>query len=294
MAAASDGEMEHEFETPGPGKRVLLLRSAPLAEPGYSARQHRRQGTIVVLSDITAIRHLSDMKSEYVSTVSHELRSPLTVIKASASTLESSIDEELPQELERQLLGAITRQSDRLLRMINDLLDAARLEAGHELRIDVAEHDLVSVLDEMVSDYRHSGELDGHVLEFEAEDSVPSLPFDRERVQQIVANLISNAVKYSPDGGTVRVSVEHQNGFAVVSVSDEGIGIPEEDLPRLFGRYHRCDTVHHREIKGTGLGLYITRALVEAHGGWIKAESELGKGSTFRFGLPIQPSAASS
>jgi signal transduction histidine kinase len=214
----------------------------------------------------------------------------LTVIKASASTLESSMGEQLPQELGQQLLDAITRQSDRLLRMINDLLDAARLEAGHELRINVAEHDLVAVLDEMVSDYRHFGEVDGHVLEFEARDAIPSLPFDRERVQQIVANLVSNAVKYSPDGGRVRLRVEREDGFAVVSVSDEGIGIPEEDLPRLFGRYHRCDTVHHRKIKGTGLGLYVTRALVEAHGGWIKAESELGKGSTFRFGLPIGPS----
>lgn len=302
FAAAADRieGMEREVVLPEPGKRILLMRSAPLLEPPYDASARRRErspsagpelaagrlGTIVVFSDITAIRRLSDMKSEYVSVVSHELRSPLSVIKATAATLESSGAAGVPAEVHEEMLKTVGRQSDRLLRMINDLLDAARLEAGHELRVNATEGDLARLLHNMVTDHQASVG-PRYALQLRLQGDIPSFAFDPERVEQIVANLLSNAVKYSPDGGTVTVRARRGDSEAVVSVSDQGLGIPQDDLPRLFAPYHRCDTVHHRKIKGTGLGLYLTKALVEAHGGWIRAESELGKGSTFTFALPL-------
>ena len=250
-----------------------------------------RAGAVTVLTDITLLQELSEMKTEFVSLVSHELRSPLTSIMGFAQTLQGS-GTSLPAEQQAEFLGIIEQESYRLLVMINDLLDVSRMDAGRPLAMkfeevvvrEVAEH---VVKFQQVTTSRHTFALDF------PEDGI-ALEADRDKLVQVLTNLVSNAAKYSPKGGTVTVGGACQGEAVVVWVADEGVGMTSEDIEGLFQRFQRADRDAIKGIRGTGLGLYLVRGLVEAHGGRIWAESTPGQGSTFRVALPrrqVKPEA---
>jgi signal transduction histidine kinase len=227
------------------------------------------------------LREADRLKDEFVASISHELRTPLTSIIGYADLAR---DEELPEDVHRYL-HVIARNSDRLLELVNDLLFVARLQAG-ELSLEPDDVDLADVVDEAVQAIQPRATAKGIVLTCVL-DAVPSLHVDRGRMVQVVDHLVSNALKFTPEGGSVRVSLVGYDGFVQLEVTDSGVGIAAADQRRLFERFFRAESAVERQVPGTGLGLYISRVIAEAHEGSITVRSELGRGSTFRLELPV-------
>lgn len=232
---------------------------------------------------MAAWQRLSELKSDYVSMVSHELRTPLTSIKGFIATLQRDTRGFFDETAKRRFYDIMAHECDRLLRLINEMLDLARLEAGRKLTVDVREVNVRDALEKALATQQFYGH-GRHQFVLDIADPTLKARADPDRLEQILLNLLSNAVKYSPDGGTVTVRARADGHFVTVTVSDEGIGIAPEHRSRLFERYQRVVT--DKSIKGTGLGLYLTKELVEAQGGEIWVESEPGKGSHFSFTLP--------
>jgi signal transduction histidine kinase len=171
--------------------------------------------------------------------------------------------------------------------MINELLDASRIEAGRALALNLADENIPEIVERLVKLQAAAAEQHQFVVDFAPD--FPVIEADRDRIEQVLTNVISNAIKYSPDGGAVRITGRRENGRVLVSVADSGLGMTEAQLGQLFQRYHRIESDASKRIRGTGLGLYLTKGLVEAHGGRIWAESEgAGKGSTFSFVVPVK------
>ena len=237
---------------------------------------------------VAALRELDRMKTELLSTVSHELRTPLGSIKGYATTLLSH-GNKLRKGEQREFLEIIDSEADRLRDLIENLLDMSRLEAG-VLRIDRQPVRLARVAQEVTRRVQLASEQ--HIVQLDWPDDDPLVDADEKRIYQIVQNLLTNAVKYSPAGGCITLSAEGGRRELVISVADEGLGMPAVELERIFERFHRVQSEVSRGIGGTGLGLAICKGLVEAHGGRIWAESAgEGKGSTFRFTLPLRADA---
>jgi PAS domain S-box-containing protein len=265
-----------------PQRMVLTANSALVADD-----QGQPVGVVTVLSDVTLLQELSDMKTEFVSMVSHELRTPLTSIQGFAQTLRYDVDGHFDQDARAEFLEIIEGECQRLLTMINELLDASRIEAGRALALNWGQVSIPEILDKVVK--LQAAAATRHEFALDLTPDFPLIEADRDRIEQVLTNIVSNAIKYSPDGGTVRISGRRRNGEVLVSVADEGLGMNEAQLGLLFQRYQRAESDASRRIRGTGLGLYLTRGLVEAHGGRIWAESAgPGKGSTFSFLLPIK------
>ncbi len=221
---------------------------------------------------------------ELISLVSHELRTPLTGLSAHAQALLDYWDR-FGDDDKRRSIASITRHCSRLEHLVNDLLLLSRVEAGIGLDLDLAPLDLAELVKQVVE--TASDMYSDYVLEWSAAEAVPQVLGDRSRLEQVLVNLLDNSAKYSPKGAAVRVSVMEHQGGAQLSVSDQGAGIAASDLPRLFQRYQRLGGADHREVYGTGIGLYLCRLIVEAHGGRIWAESPgPGQGSTFTLWLP--------
>jgi signal transduction histidine kinase len=233
---------------------------------------------------LAALKELDRMKSELLSTVSHELRTPLGSIKGYATTLLTH-GNKLRKDEQREFLEIIDSEADRLRELIENLLDMSRLEAG-VLRIDRKPVRLGAVAREVVRKVQLAASKHELRVEWPADD--PTVNADDKRIYQVMQNLLTNAVKYSPDGGCITLSGACERRELVISVTDQGLGMPAAELDRIFDRFHRVHGEMTRVIGGTGLGLAICKGLVEAHGGRIWAESEgEGKGSTFRFTLPL-------
>ena len=264
-----------------PRRMTLSPRTVRLTQEGGA-----RTGAITVVGDITLLEELSDMKTEFVSVVSHELRTPLTSIMGFAQTL-SGDSGTIGAEERGEFLGIIEQESNRLLVMINDLLDMSRMEAGRPLPINYAEVDVRELARHVVR--FQSVTTTAHQFQFEFQEDGVSVVADPDKVEQVLTNLVSNAIKYSPRGGDVTIGGYCRDDECVVYVRDEGLGMGQEEISRLFERYQRIDRDAIKGIRGTGLGLYLVRALVEAHGGRVWVESEPGKGSTFSFALPLRP-----
>lgn len=236
---------------------------------------------------VQAREEATRLKDDFLSSAAHDLRTPLTTLLGQAQVLERRAVRDELADAYRQGLGRIVSESRRLTRLVHELLDASRAERGHL----VGEREWVD-LAEVAREARGRAEAGSHRCVIEAAGPVAGA-FDLVRMRQLLDNLVENAIKYSPDGGEVRVALWTEDGEARISVSDEGIGIPPEDLPELFQRFHRGTNVDDRRFAGMGLGLYICRAIVEEHGGRIWAEDRAGgPGSTFQVALPVAVPAA--
>ena len=235
-----------------------------------------------------AIQEANRLKTEFVSMVSHELRTPLTSIQGYAELL---LEDERMDDEERESLTIVKKNADRLLVLINDLLDLSRIEAG---RVDLQRTslDLACLISEVARSLRPLIEAKRQRLRLDLGDALPAVWADADRVMQILTNLISNAHKYTPMEGSITVAARRDDGFVRVDVSDSGIGLSPEDQAQLFTKFFRVNDPSPQAGRGTGLGLVITRLLVELHGGRITLSSAPGQGSTFSFTLPAPEASA--
>lgn len=257
-------------------ERAFRLRTTPMRDNG-----NRLLGAVTLLEDITHLRELDLLKSEFIATASHELRTPLTSVQMGVHLLLEGAAGEL-NEKQAEVLSACREDCERLDKLMRDLLDLSRLEASEsqpELGL-VRPHDLI--LSE-TEELRQQVEARGLSFQVDVPDDLPSVLVDRLQIERVLANLVVNAIRYTKQG-EIRISAEPRNHYIAVSVSDTGAGIPQEYLPHIFDKFVQ---VPGAATGGAGLGLAISRLIVEAHGGQISVQSELGRGSTFTFTLPV-------
>jgi two-component system, OmpR family, phosphate regulon sensor histidine kinase PhoR len=273
-----EGTRRHEIEIGPPVDRILDVHASAIALAPSG------QGILLVLHDVTELRRLERVRTEFVANVSHELRTPLTSIRGYIETLLDGALEE-PANAHRFLEIAHTH-AERLSRLVDDLLQLSDIETG-KLVLKPTLLSLHEVAAEVVDFFEKQAAQKGLSLV----NSVPHdirLQADWDRLTQIFVNLVHNAVKFTPEGGGITLGAEHvAHGFVHVWIVDTGIGIPSIDLPRITERFYRVDKARSRELGGTGLGLAIVKHLVQAHGGELWLESELGKGTTVNFSLPL-------
>jgi PAS domain S-box-containing protein len=239
-------------------------------------------GTVYVFRDLTEQQRLERMRDEFVATVSHELRTPLASIYGAALTLRSRAG---GGDLQQQLVSIVAGESERLAHIVEEILLASQLTSG-ELALRLERVDAARLARRAVEAARPR--LPENVsLELETPAAVPAVSADEQKARQVLANLIDNAVKYSPGGGRIGLRVERQNGYVTIAISDEGLGIPAAEQERIFQKFYRLDPDMTRGVGGTGLGLYICRELAERMGGNVRVSSQPGTGSTFFFELPV-------
>jgi two-component system phosphate regulon sensor histidine kinase PhoR len=273
-----------------PVQRVLQVHASPLKGRAQTT------GAMLVLHDVTELRRLEMVRTEFVANVSHELRTPLTSIRGYLETLlEGGLEDRTHA---RPFLEVIHKHTERLGRLVDDLMDLSNLELGR-----VTLHRQPTVLADVIQNattiYGPQAARQEIELRTELPHDLPRVLADRDRLVQILINLLDNGLKFTPKGGTVRVSASLTHptpdtlhpvvDLVEVAVQDTGIGIPSQDLPRITERFYRVDRARSRELGGTGLGLAIVKHLVKAHGGELLIESELNKGTTVRFTLPVAP-----
>ncbi len=243
------------------------------------------EGLMAVIHDVTEQYRLEQVRKEFIANVSHELRTPLTSIKSYTETLLDT--PELPAEMSEKFLTVINNEADRMVRIVKDLLTLSRLDYGR-LEINYSRFPvdklMGSVYDAMLFEARNHN----HELLLELDDPLPAIEGDRERIEQVVVNIVSNSIKYTPNGGQIIMTARNVPEGVCISVQDNGIGIPKEDIPRLFERFYRVDKARSRERGGTGLGLAIAQEIVKLHGGTIEVESEFGKGTKMTVTLPLR------
>jgi len=243
-------------------------------------------GIVYAFRSLTEERALDELKGEFIATVSHELRTPLAAIYGSAQTLLRE-DIELDQTGKKRLLDVIAQESERLSRIADDILFASKLDSGQFVLVE-KKVDLRALAREVVIEMRACfASRDEISIDLSVPDALESIVGDSDKLRQVLINLIDNAVKYSPEGGRVEVSVEARDGGVRIAVQDEGIGIAPLEQRRIFGKFYRVDPALTRGVGGTGLGLYICRELVHRMEGRLSVSSEEGKGSTFVVDLPV-------
>ncbi len=249
----------------------------------YADESDKNGGTVVVLQDITEQTRLERARREFVANVSHELRTPITTIKSYAETILDMAEEETP---ETGFIKVIEKEADRMTRIVTDLLTLSKLDNSTKV-MDKKVFDLSELAESVVQKLKIDAKNHGIDIYFEAVGDTSTFFGDRDRMEQVVTNIVSNAVKYTPSGGKVEVICGARYTEAFIKVKDNGIGIPEKDLPRIFERFYRVDKARSRESGGTGLGLAIAKELVELHGGRINLSSQEGKGTTVTISLPM-------
>jgi signal transduction histidine kinase len=231
------------------------------------------------------LAELDRLKAEFVSVASHELKTPLSVIKGYVSLLQEGIYGDVPEQ-QGKVLASVSDQTDRLGRLIQQLLDISRFEAGGG-RLDLQQVELQGFLADLATSFEALAVQNRIDFRVEVGDDLPpTLLADPDRLNEVVGNLLSNAFKFTPREGTIRLRAHPQNGGVVMEVEDTGIGIPRDQLPRIFEKFYQVENTAQPKSIGSGLGLAISREIVEAHGGTIGAESEPGRGTTFRVYLP--------
>jgi two-component system phosphate regulon sensor histidine kinase PhoR len=233
------------------------------------------------------LHELDEMKSDFVAITSHELRSPLAAVRGFVDTLLDHLDDFEPAEV-REFLAIIDQQSARLARLVEDLLVVSRIDAG-QVTLDPAEIDLPAVLMDTVQGLGEEAARVRMQLSYELPRSMWA---DANRLDQVLRNLLHNALKFSPPGAPVVLSAAREGTTLLLSVTDEGVGIAPEERTRIFERFHQAESANTRKAEGAGLGLYITRRLVEAMEGTIEVASTLGEGSTFTVRLPVRSPTA--
>jgi len=246
-------------------------------------------GVVVILNDVTEVRNIDKMKSGFVAMASHELRTPLTAIKGFSSTLLEGLDEDMyTKEDQREFLGIVVSECDRLRRLIDDLLNTSRIEAGESLKPNYSEVDIADLVTKVAKVQQQA--TNKHTVKLNITNELPKLIVgDQDKLEQIVTNLMNNAIKYAPNGGDVTIHATNEGKTILLGVQDEGLGIPKDHLTKVFEKFHRVNNDDNRKIYGTGLGLFLVKHLVEqVHDGtiWVESEGVPGKGSTFWVRFP--------
>ncbi len=260
------------------GDRELELFLAP-----YSAEQ-AMGGVLVLIHDVTEQRRTDEMRREFVANVSHELRTPLTNIKSYAETLVES-GEEMTEDLRRNFMGVIVSETDRMTRIVQDLLTLSRFDYG-KMEMHVTRFAFSAAVRNVSRAVSLDAQNHRHELFVQVPDDLPMVNCDRERIEQVIMNIVSNAIKYTPDGGRIELKAGASDGRVWLIVRDNGIGIPEKDLPRLYERFYRVDKARSRQSGGTGLGLSIAKEILSQHEGSIHIDSVYGEGTTVTISLP--------
>jgi two-component system phosphate regulon sensor histidine kinase PhoR len=272
----------------GERRRITIVLQRPadterhlevVAEPIKDA-----PGAVILFRDITELRRTETMRRDFVANVSHELRTPLSILRGYLETLLEN-PKQPPAELLR-IFEIMERHSNRLNLLVDDVLSLARLE-GPGLELDLTNVRPAVFLRGIMRDWEKKFAAKQLQVELDAPEDLPPLQADEARLQEVIYNLLDNAVKYSPAGGKITVRASRDDGRLNFSVSDNGGGIPTRDLPRIFERFYRADKARHRELGGTGLGLSIVKHIAQLHSGQVEAESELGRGTTVRVSLPL-------
>lgn len=262
-------ETTYRYMTKSPNQRVIQVYFEPLT------RGKVKFGTVFVHRDITKEFEVDTMKSEFVSTVSHELRTPLASV---LGFTELMLHKELKPERQQKYLSTIYHEAKRLTFLINDFLDVQKMESGSQV-YDKKVEDLMQIINTVVDTQKVN--LTNHKITVVKKTDRTSVICDKDKISQVFMNLINNAIKYSPDGGDISITVYEEEGTIKLAIKDQGLGIPEDAIPKLFTKFYRVDNSDRRRIGGTGLGLSIVKEIIKAHDGDIAVHSELKKGSTF-------------
>jgi len=250
----------------------------------FTDKENNAEGIIAVLNDITEEQKLENMRKEFVANVSHELRTPLTSIKSYSETLLDGALED--RETAEKFLGVINSEADRMTRLVKDLLQLSRLD-NKQMKWNMQEFSFEDLVKSCVEKVRFSSNEKKQILECFTIGEISNIVGDKDRIEQVILNILTNAIKYTPVEGKIMVYIGKMYGDVYVKVADSGIGIPKEDLDRVFERFYRTDKARSREMGGTGLGLAIAKEIVEAHNGKISVSSELGKGTEVTVKLPV-------
>ena len=275
QAEAADGHLAGSRTV---GGRFLELLLAPYARASQG-------GVLVLIHDITEQRRAEQQRKDFVANVSHELRTPLTNIKSYAETLADGVGE-LPPEMEQRFLGVILNESDRMTHILQDLLTLSRFDSGRsELRL--TEFPFAQAVNDTYQAILMDAQNHAHTVELNLPDSLPQVRADRERVMQVMMNIVSNAIKYTPDGGRIVLSAGQDGDKVWMEVDDNGIGIPESDRGRIFERFYRVDKARSRQSGGTGLGLSIAQEIMKQHEGGLYLVDKAEPGLTIRMELPV-------
>lgn len=262
------------------GTRILELQGTNVRN-----EEGKQLGVVAIVTDVTEIRNVDKMKSSFVAMASHELRTPLTAIKGFVRTLLDG-EEYFSKEDRVEFHTIIDQECDRLRRLIDDLLNTSRIEAGESLKPNYTEFALEPILNKAIMIQKQSTV--NHQLKLDVQNELPATIIgDQDKLEQILTNLLNNAIKYSPGGGEIVVHTKNEGESTVIGVEDHGLGIPKDHLEKVFEKFHRVNNDDNRKIYGTGLGLFLVHNLVErVHMGKIWVESDLGKGSTFWIRIP--------
>jgi len=288
MIALRDG---FAFETvfdyfPAKDLRIPLgINSSVLLDDKFN-----RIGIIIVfrnmlaLKELERLRQLDELKSEFVSNVSHELRSPLSIIKSYVETLLDQVDPS-DHQTQREFLTVVNNETDRLTALVSDLLDISRIESG-KFEMELSPVALTDIIQGVLRDLGDKSSR--HKIVVDIPSHLPDISADADKMIQVFLNLLDNAIKFSPDGGEISIKVEINGKMVKCDISDQGIGIAKEYMPRIFEKFYRVDNSDVYEISGTGLGLSIIKHIIESHGGKISVRSKLRKGSTFTMLLTFE------
>ena len=273
-------------EQPGylDGERDVGGRSLELLLTPFD--QERLGGVLVVIHDVTEQRKTEELRREFVANVSHELRTPLTNIRSYAETLADNAGE-LPPNTEKNFLGVILNESDRMTHIVQDLLTLSRFDSGRA-ELKLAPFPFGQAVQDVYNANLMEAQRHGHAMELDITEELPEITGDRERIVQVMMNVVSNSIKYTPDGGRIRISAGRQDRRVWMEVADNGIGIPKEDRGRIFERFYRVDKARSRESGGTGLGLSIAKEIIDRHEGTIELVDRSGPGLTVRITLLVE------
>lgn len=249
--------------------------------------QNKAEGAMLVLQDVTEQEKLDKMRKEFVANVSHELRTPLTTIRSYTETLlDGALDN---KEYTLNFLKVINSESERMTRLVKDLLQLSKLDYD-KMEWNMKSLSILNILRDCVVKMEMAAKQKNQSLSFEAIGELCEINGDKDRIEQVIINIISNAIKYTPENGSIKVTAKRLKDSVEIRIADSGIGIPKDDLPRLFERFYRVDKARSRSMGGTGLGLSIAKNIVEAHKGSIRIESEYGKGSEVIINFPCEES----
>jgi len=260
------------------GDRILELYLAPFSDQASG-------GVLIVLHDVTEQHRNEERRKEFVANVSHELRTPLTNVRSYAETLRDT-NGDIPQDMSNSFLDIIITETDRMTHIVQDLLTLSRLDAGNT-ELALSRFPFGEAIQSVTRANALNAKQRGHELTYTPPESLPLIVGDRSRLEQVMMNIIGNAIKYTPDGGHIQITAGSSENAVWMEVCDDGIGIPEKDRERIFDRFYRVDKARSRESGGTGLGLSIAREIVQRHQGSISLVPHEGPGTTVRLTLPI-------